>query len=91
MIAEKEVLTFLLQLLLERGILERLAFQGRHVSPENVSRNPGTILHRSRLHQRRGHDHEEVRRLVVLKLWQAQDSFDSARRMQKFQDGREFD
>jgi predicted nucleotidyltransferase component of viral defense system len=32
-----------------------------------------------------------LRRLVVLKLWQAQDSFDAARLMQKFQDGREFD
>jgi hypothetical protein len=28
---------------------------------------------------------------VVLKLWQARDSFDPARLMQKFQDGREFD
>ena len=32
-----------------------------------------------------------IRRLVVLKLWQARDSFDPARLMQKFQDGREFD
>jgi predicted nucleotidyltransferase component of viral defense system len=32
-----------------------------------------------------------IRRLVVLKLWQAGDSFDPARLMQKFQDGREFD
>jgi hypothetical protein len=29
--------------------------------------------------------------MVVLKLWQARDSFDPERLMQKFQDGREFD
>lgn len=32
-----------------------------------------------------------VRRLVVLKLWQARDAFDPARLMQKFRDGRDFD
>jgi hypothetical protein len=32
-----------------------------------------------------------IRRLVVLKLWQARDSFDPVRLVQKFQDGREFD
>ena len=32
-----------------------------------------------------------IRRLVVLKLWQANDTFDPARLMQKFQDGRDFD
>jgi predicted nucleotidyltransferase component of viral defense system len=32
-----------------------------------------------------------IRRLVVLKLWQARDSFDPARLMQKFQDGIDFD
>ena len=32
-----------------------------------------------------------VRRLVVLKLWQAQDSFDPARLMTKFADGQAFD
>lgn len=32
-----------------------------------------------------------IRRLVVLKLWQARDSFDPARLMQKFRDGMEFD
>jgi predicted nucleotidyltransferase component of viral defense system len=32
-----------------------------------------------------------IRLVVVLKLWQARDSFDPARLMQKFQDGREFD
>jgi len=28
---------------------------------------------------------------VVLKLWQARDTFDPARLMQKFRDGRDFD
>lgn len=32
-----------------------------------------------------------IRRLVVLKLWQARDSFDPARLIQKFRDGRDFD
>jgi predicted nucleotidyltransferase component of viral defense system len=36
-------------------------------------------------------DQPLIRRLVVLKLWQAQDIFDPARLMQKFQDGRDFD
>jgi Nucleotidyl transferase AbiEii toxin, Type IV TA system len=36
-------------------------------------------------------DQALIRRLVVLKLWQAQDTFDPARLMQKFEDGREFD
>jgi predicted nucleotidyltransferase component of viral defense system len=36
-------------------------------------------------------DQSLIRRLVVLKLWQAQDTFDPAHMMQKFEDGREFD
>jgi predicted nucleotidyltransferase component of viral defense system len=36
-------------------------------------------------------DHALIRRLVVLKLWQARDSFDPVRLMQKFEDGRDFD
>jgi len=32
-----------------------------------------------------------IRRLVVLKLWQVRDTFDPARLMQKFEDGRDFD
>lgn len=36
-------------------------------------------------------DHDLVRRLLVLKLWQAGDSFDPERLMNKFRDGREFD
>jgi predicted nucleotidyltransferase component of viral defense system len=36
-------------------------------------------------------DYPLIRRLVVLKLWQAGDSFDPARLMRKFDEGREFD
>ncbi len=36
-------------------------------------------------------DQTLIRRLVVLKLWQAQATFDPARLMQKFKGGREFD
>ena len=36
-------------------------------------------------------DQALIRRLVVLKLWQANDTFDPARLMQKIQDGRDFD
>lgn len=36
-------------------------------------------------------DHALIRRLVVLKLWQARDTFDPARLMRKFEDGRDFD
>ena len=36
-------------------------------------------------------DQNRIRRLVVLKLWQARDSFVPARLIAKFEDGREFD
>ena len=36
-------------------------------------------------------DQAMIRSLVVLKLWQARDSFDPTRLMRKFEDGREFD
>jgi predicted nucleotidyltransferase component of viral defense system len=36
-------------------------------------------------------DQARIRRLVVLKLWQTQDTLDAARLMQKFRDGRDFD
>jgi predicted nucleotidyltransferase component of viral defense system len=36
-------------------------------------------------------DQALVRRLVVLKLWQARDSFDPERLLRKFEDGRDFD
>jgi predicted nucleotidyltransferase component of viral defense system len=40
---------------------------------------------------RRPLDQPLIRRLVVLKLWQAGDTFDPARLMQKFTDGQDFD
>jgi hypothetical protein len=36
-------------------------------------------------------DQSLIRRLVVLKLWQAHDTFYPTRLMQKFKDGRDFD
>jgi predicted nucleotidyltransferase component of viral defense system len=36
-------------------------------------------------------DQDLIRRLLVLKLWQAHDTFDPARLMQKFEDGKAFD
>jgi predicted nucleotidyltransferase component of viral defense system len=36
-------------------------------------------------------DQALIRRVLVLKLWQARDSFDPARLMRKFEDGRDFD
>jgi predicted nucleotidyltransferase component of viral defense system len=36
-------------------------------------------------------DQQLIRRLLVLKLWQARDTFDPARLMQKFEEGRVFD
>ena len=36
-------------------------------------------------------DHPLLRRLVVLKLWQARDTFDPERLLRKFEDGRAFD
>jgi predicted nucleotidyltransferase component of viral defense system len=36
-------------------------------------------------------DQARIRRLVVLKVWQARDAFDPARLIQKFEDGRDFD
>ena len=55
MIAEKEVvLTFLLQLLSERGILDRLAFKGGTCLRKMFRRQPGTIFDRSGFHGNRG-------------------------------------
>jgi predicted nucleotidyltransferase component of viral defense system len=36
-------------------------------------------------------DHGLIRRLVVLKLWQARDTFEPDRLIKKFEDGRDFD
>ena len=55
MIAEKEVvLTFLLQLLSERGILDRLAFKGGTCLRKMFIGSRGTIFYRSRFHRDRG-------------------------------------
>src|SRR5438552_5837793 len=54
-------------------------------------RNKARDIYDLGMFARRPLDQALIRRLVVLKLWQAQDSFDPARMMQKFEDGREFD
>ena len=104
MIAEKEIiLTYLLQLMAERGILDKLAFKGGTCLRKMFIGTGGrfsTDLDFTGLEE---HDHEDIvlemmaafeqpviRRLVVLKLWQAGDSFDPAALMQKFEDGTAF-
>jgi predicted nucleotidyltransferase component of viral defense system len=54
-------------------------------------RNKARDIYDLGMFARRPLDQALVRRLVVLKLWQARDTFDPARLMQKFEDGREFD
>jgi len=54
-------------------------------------RNKARDIHDLGMFARRPFDQALVRRLVVIKLWQARDTFDPARLIQKFQDGREFD
>lgn len=54
-------------------------------------RNKARDIYDLGMFARRPLDQALVRRLVVIKLWQARDTFDPARLMQKFQDGREFD
>ena len=54
-------------------------------------RNKARDIHDLSTFATRPLDHALIRRLVVLKLWQARDTFDPARLMQKFQDGRDFD
>jgi predicted nucleotidyltransferase component of viral defense system len=54
-------------------------------------RNKARDIYDLGMFARRPLDQGLVRRLVVLKLWQARDTFDPARLMQKFQEGREFD
>ena len=110
MIAEKEiVLTFLLQLLSERGIFARLAFkggtclrkmfigsQGRFSTDLDFTslekhNHQDVILYDLGIYATRPLDQPLIRRLVVLKLWQAGDKFDPERLMRKFEEGREFD
>ena len=54
-------------------------------------RNKARDIYDLGMFARRPLDQALVRRLVVIKLWQARDTFDPARLMQKFQNGREFD
>ncbi len=54
-------------------------------------RNKARDIYDLGMFARRPLDQPLIRRLVVLKLWQAGDTFDPARLMQKFADGREFD
>ncbi len=54
-------------------------------------RNKARDIYDLSVFARRPLDQALIRRLVVLKLWQAHDSFDPARLMQKFEDGRDFD
>ena len=54
-------------------------------------RNKARDIYDLGMFARRPLDQALVRRLVVLKLWQARDTLDPARLMQKFHDGREFD
>jgi uncharacterized protein len=54
-------------------------------------RNKARDIYDLGMFARRPLDHALIRRLVVLKLWQAQDVFDPARLTQKFEDGRDFD
>jgi predicted nucleotidyltransferase component of viral defense system len=54
MIAEKEVvLTFLLQLLSERGLLDRVAFKGETCLRKMICRKSGTIFDGPRLYRPR--------------------------------------
>ena len=54
-------------------------------------RNKARDIHDLGVFATRPLDQPLVRRLVVLKLWQAHDTFDPTRLMQKFKDGRDFD
>src|ERR1019366_10094752 len=54
-------------------------------------RNKARDIHDLGVFATRPLDQPLLRRLLVLKLWQARDSFDPTRLMQKFKDGRDFD
>jgi Nucleotidyl transferase AbiEii toxin, Type IV TA system len=54
-------------------------------------RNKARDLYDLGIYATRPLDQALIRRLVVLKLWQAQDTFDPARLMEKFDHGMEFD
>jgi predicted nucleotidyltransferase component of viral defense system len=57
----------------------------------SYQRNKARDIYDLGMFARRPLDQALVRRLVVLKLWQARDTFDPARLMQKFEEGKEFD
>ena len=54
-------------------------------------RNKARDIYDLRTFATRPLDQARIRRLVVLKLWQARDTFEPARLIQKFEDGRDFD
>ena len=54
-------------------------------------RNKARDIYDLGMFARRPLDQALIRRLLVLKLWQARDTFDPARLMKKFEDGRDFD
>jgi predicted nucleotidyltransferase component of viral defense system len=54
-------------------------------------RNKARDIYDLGMFARRPLDQPRIRRLVVLKLWQARDTFDPARLMRKFEEGRDFD
>lgn len=54
-------------------------------------RNKARDIHDLGMFATRPLDQSLIRRLLVLKLWQAHDTFDPTRLMQKFKDGRDFD
>jgi predicted nucleotidyltransferase component of viral defense system len=54
-------------------------------------RNKARDIHDLGMFATRPLEHGLIRRLVVLKLWQAGDTFDLARLMRKFEEGTEFD
>lgn len=54
-------------------------------------RNKARDIHDLGMFATRPLDQVLTRRLVVLKLWQASDTFDPARLLQKFEDGKDFD
>ncbi len=54
-------------------------------------RNKARDIYDLSIYATRPLDQPLMRRLVVLKLWQARDTFDPARLMRKFEEGRDFD
>jgi len=54
-------------------------------------RNKARDIYDVRMYATRPIEQDRIRRLVVLKLWQARDTFDPARLLEKFEHGAEFD